>query len=80
VGGVRVWANNEGEQVKLCDYEMKVLRECAGERVPGLSWGAAMGAALDALSGNGLIERVGIRYEATKKGRVHVELAARRPK
>jgi hypothetical protein len=61
--------------VKLCDYELQVLRECAGERVPGLSWGAAMGAALDVLLVNGLVERRGSRIEATKKGYVHLALA-----
>lgn len=33
----------------LCNYEVDVLRECAGQDVPGMRWGAAMGAALKTL-------------------------------
>jgi hypothetical protein len=72
-------AADERDEMKLCDYELKVLRECAGERVPGLSWGTAMGAALESLSGNGLVERIGTRYEATKKGRVQLALSRATP-
>ena len=62
--------------MKLCEYEIEVLRAAAGEHVLGLHWGAAMGQALEVLQGHGLIARNGNTYEATDKGKL--ELASYR--
>lgn len=48
----------------LCDYEIEILREVAGEKAPS-AWGAAVGAALGALRGRGYIAR----GQITPKGR-----------
>lgn len=40
----------------LCEWELDILEECAGWR-PASPWGAAVGAALEALRGRGLIDR-----------------------
>lgn len=53
---------------KLCDYEVEILRECAGE-IPARPWGAAVGAALEALRGNGYVDRTG---HVTAKGRQYL--------
>lgn len=53
----------------LCDYEIKLLRLLAGEDVPDMQWGAAMGACLECLKGSGLAHAVGGKYEITDKGR-----------
>ncbi len=54
----------------LCDYEISILKVCAGIPVPGLQWGAAMGQALEFLSGSGLVHRShqGV-YSATEAGK-----------
>ena len=39
----------------LCDYELDVLRMLAGRGI-SLTWGAAMGAALEALKGLAALE------------------------
>ena len=52
----------------LCDYEVDVLRLCAGEDVPGMHWGAAMGQALECLEGRGLVDRGRGAYFATQAG------------
>jgi hypothetical protein len=47
----------EGEMSKpISDYERDLLRHLNGEDVPGLSWGAAMGAAIEFLRSDGLVE------------------------
>ncbi len=53
----------------MTDYQRKVLADIAepGSQ-PGLSWGAAMGAALEYLRGNGYITR-GSDPRITDKGR-----------
>lgn len=43
----------------LCKMEIDVLRECAGELAPS-PWGAAVGACLEVLRGNGLVTRQGL--------------------
>lgn len=62
--------------MKLCDYEVKVLRACAGEKPEGLSWGAAMSVAIECLEGRGLIERGPAGYRATESGREYLMGAA----
>lgn len=62
--------------MKLCEYEVDVLRECNGEQVPGLTWGAAMSVALEALEGEGLIARAGGVYSITAKGRERLKAGA----
>jgi hypothetical protein len=52
----------------LCDYEVKVLRLCAGQDVPDLQWGAAMSVALESLKGFGLVDCTNGAYRATKTG------------
>lgn len=42
---------------KLCDFEIEVLASLAGLKPP-IPWGAALGAALGALKGRGLVEVV----------------------
>lgn len=59
---------------ELCEYELKVLRVAAGEDVPDMSWGAAMGQALEFLRGRKLVRLEGHRYTATALG---VELLAK---
>ena len=42
--------------MELDEFEIKILRICAGEAVPGIQWGAAMGQCLETLSHAGLID------------------------
>ncbi len=56
-------------RVDLCDYEVKILRVCAGEAVNDVSWGAAMAQALECLKGLGLARLSAGEYTATEKGR-----------
>ncbi len=60
----------------LCEFELKVLRECAGEPQPDLSWGAAMSAALETLKSRGLVERSRRFYVATEAGLKQLALAS----
>ena len=53
----------------MTDYEKKILCEVRGDHMPGLRWGAAMGAALEFLRGSGYVRKVGYRYVITPKGR-----------
>jgi len=59
--------------VHLTDYDRDILRMLDGEDVPGLAWGAAMGAALGFLRSCGLVRQVrtagSINYEITDAGR-----------
>jgi len=55
--------------MNLCEYEINLLRLMAGEDVPDMQWGAAMGACLGFLKGSGLVRSVGGKYEITDKGR-----------
>lgn len=57
---------------QLDDFELKVLREVSGEKVPGLQWGAAMGQAVEVLKGFGLVEKVGTKYVITATGRAQL--------
>jgi hypothetical protein len=51
----------------LCDFELQVLRMLAG-RGPSIPWGAALGAALEFLTGNGFAtQREGV-WVATERG------------
>ncbi len=55
---------------ELCQYEIDVLRSIAGEEVPHLSWGAAMGVAVEGLKARGLIFRNHEHaYKLTDEGR-----------
>ena len=56
----------------LCEYELKILRVCAGEAVPDVQWGAAMGQCLETLSGAGLIACTRGVYAATDAGRARL--------
>ncbi len=62
--------------MKLCDYELKVLRELNGENPEGMQWGAALSAALGFLCGSGLARKQimsgYIRYVITDAGRAHL--------
>jgi hypothetical protein len=58
--------------VTLCEFEVKVLRVCAGEAVPGMAWGAAMGQALECLEGARLVARKAGVYSATDQGRAYL--------
>lgn len=60
----------------LCDFEIDVLRECNGEKVSGLSWGAAMSVALECLESSGLIERCTSGYSITELGKRKLESAS----
>jgi len=51
----------------LTDMEMEVLRICGGEDVPGWTWGAGMGACLEALRGRSLVTR-GTIAKPTERG------------
>ncbi len=53
----------------LIPYERDVLRNIAGQDVPGLSWGAAMSVALESLHGKRLVRIVGNRAQITDEGR-----------
>lgn len=52
----------------LCEFERSVLRVVAGEKVPGMSWGAAMSVALEFLSGSNLIHHEAGVYRITEAG------------
>jgi len=52
----------------MSDYEIKILRYLNGEEMPDLSWGAAMGAAVEFLAGDGLVTQ-GPNYFITDKGK-----------
>ena len=56
-----------------CEYELSVLRLCAGENVPGMHWGAAMGQALECLEGAGLVQRKAGVYSASESGISYLE-------
>ncbi len=53
----------------LDEYEVKVLRELNGEKVEGLSWGGAMGAAIEGLKSMKLVEKQGFKYVITDAGK-----------
>ena len=59
----------------LCEDEIEILREVAGEK-PASRWGAAVGAALGALRGGGYIAGNTI----TDKGRAALAAAPQGPK
>jgi hypothetical protein len=61
-----------------CEFELTLLRSMAGQGEP-LPWGAAVGAALEFLSGSGLVScgADGV-YRVTDHG--HTELARREAK
>ena len=67
----------------LTDFELKVMRCVAGERVPGMAWGAAMGEAVEYLYGGGYLARGmsggALQYHLTDKG-IEALTAARQPK
>ena len=50
--------------IKLIEMDWEILEECAGLRESS-PWGAAVGACLDFLAGNGFINE---RWEVTKMG------------
>jgi hypothetical protein len=60
--------------IELCEYEVNMLRQMAGQ-IPAQPWGAAVGAVLEILSGQGYIARAKGKYDLTPKGRA--ELVAR---
>lgn len=54
---------------ELDEFEVLVLRDCAGEVVEGLTWGGAMGQAVEVLRGSGYLERgLDGRHRLTSKG------------
>ena len=57
----------------LDEFEIKILRVCAGEAVPGIEWGAAMGACLETLRTAGLIDCVHYAYAATDAGHEYLK-------
>lgn len=59
----------------LVQFEVELMEAMNGER-PAFPWGAAVGAALEALKGFGMVECVRGRYQLTAAGRA--ELSARR--
>ena len=66
-----------GDTEGLVEFELKLLRSMVGLE-PALPWGAAVGAALEALVGHGLVEMVsGLGYTPTEKG-VALAIRARR--
>lgn len=62
---------------ELCEFEIDVLRLCAGERVEGLIPGAAMWQAVECLRGSGYLTRLpdgthiasarGVEYLASRR-------------
>ncbi len=40
---------------QLTEYDIKILRECNGENVPGIMWGAAMSVTISYLRGIGFL-------------------------
>ena len=58
-----------GNVIMLCEYELLVLRECAGDKPPS-RWGAAVGVALEYLRGSGYIDADG---KPTARGRAALE-------
>lgn len=61
---------------ELCEFELRVLRLCAGYEESELSWGAAMGQALEFLRGRGLVEQLNGSWRANAKGLALLEAAA----
>ena len=59
----------------LTDYDIKVLREIAGEPQEDLRWGAAMSAAIETLWGHGLVTR-SFSPKITDAGREYLERQA----
>lgn len=57
----------------MTDFERQILRHLAGASSPALAWGAAVGAAIEWLHGNGYVTRRmaggAIRYEISEKGK-----------
>lgn len=64
--------------VKLCDFELDVLRMLNGTG-PAIPWGAALGAALECLGGSGFIQSTynedtrTLHYSITDRGRAALE-------
>jgi len=58
-------------------FEIDLLRDLNGENVEGMSWGAAMGEAVEWLYHNGYLTRdskmSGIRYDISEKGKSFLE-------
>jgi hypothetical protein len=55
------------QPIQICEFEREILEAMAGRR-PALPWGAAVGAALEYLSGHRLVrQRLGV-YEITEAG------------
>jgi len=52
----------------ITEYERNILRSMNGEDVPGLKWGAAMGAAIEFMRGDGLVAGY-TNIKITDKGR-----------
>lgn len=50
-----------------CEFELQLLRSMAG-LAPPMPWGAAVGAALEFLKGDGLVEQRCGTYSCTDKG------------
>ncbi len=51
----------------LCEFEIQVLRELAGQIPAVTTWGAALGQAMEVLEGNGLIHHGSLLL--TEKGK-----------
>jgi hypothetical protein len=60
----------------LCEYEIEILRECAGEMTPR-PWGAAVGQALEVLRSRGLLDNCN---NITADGRRALRKLDHRPK
>lgn len=52
----------------MTDFELQILRECAGE-LPSSPWGAAVGACLEYLTGHGYLHL----GQVTQKGRDYLD-------
>lgn len=61
---------------QLVQFEIDLLRHLNGEEVPGLAWGAAMGAGIEYLHESGYVTRKraarGLVYEINDKGRAAI--------
>ena len=59
--------------MKLCQFEIDLLRDLNGEKVPGMAWGGAMGAALGPLTRAGYLRREmrgdGLHYVITDQAK-----------
>lgn len=53
---------------ELCDFEVQIMRELAGE-LPASPWGAAVGATLGFLKGSGFVQVDDGTYSLSDKGR-----------